>query len=200
MIVVFIELQSQTKIDKTDSASVFISTLEKELLQADGMIHTQTYKTTDKSQPFLLTYWASEESYDQWLKRAKNRFKQQKKIFAAFSGCTFTMAAPLRYYNGEGQPLSALAFSQSIGEKNYRLMDGNGNFYYTPLPGCLGGYKRRKIYGRLDCKSAASAIAKGGYVAHRIFFKDEQTAIQAGFRLCAKCMPEEYAKWKNTSK
>jgi methylphosphotriester-DNA--protein-cysteine methyltransferase len=78
-------------------------------------------------------------------------------------------------------------------------MDENGNFYYCSEPGLFGGYRRRKIYGRLDCKSANEAIAKGGYVKHRVFFKDEETAIKAGYRPCAKCMPEKYAKWKMKS-
>jgi len=40
------------------------------------------------------------------------------------------------------------------------------------------------------------AIAKGGYVKHRVFFADEQTAISAGFRPYAVCMFEKYARWK----
>lgn len=79
----------------------------------------------------------------------------------------------------------------------YQLMDENGNLYYSAEPGLLGGYRRQKIYGRLDCKSANRAIAKGGYVKHRVFFKDEETAIKAGYRPCAKCMPEKYKEWKN---
>jgi methylphosphotriester-DNA--protein-cysteine methyltransferase len=29
-----------------------------------------------------------------------------------------------------------------------------------------------------------------------VFFADENTAIAAGYRPCAVCMPEEYATWK----
>jgi methylphosphotriester-DNA--protein-cysteine methyltransferase len=29
-----------------------------------------------------------------------------------------------------------------------------------------------------------------------VFFADEQTAVEAGYRPCAVCMPEEYARWK----
>lgn len=83
--------------------------------------------------------------------------------------------------------------------KQYRLMDENGNIYLNTEPGQLGGYRRQKIYGRLDCKSANRAIAKGGYVQHRVFFKDEEAAIKAGYRPCAKCMPEKYAEWKGKS-
>lgn len=80
--------------------------------------------------------------------------------------------------------------------KQYRLMDENGKIYLSPEPGQLGGYRRGKIYGRLDCKSANRAIAKGGYVKYRVFFKDEETAIKAGYRPCAICMPEKYKEWK----
>lgn len=62
--------------------------------------------------------------------------------------------------------------------------------------GALGGHLRSRIYGRLDCPSALRAIARGGYVAHRVFFADEATAIAAGYRPCAVCMPDEYGRWK----
>jgi methylphosphotriester-DNA--protein-cysteine methyltransferase len=29
-----------------------------------------------------------------------------------------------------------------------------------------------------------------------VFFADEQTAIAAGYRPCATCLPEKYARWK----
>lgn len=75
-------------------------------------------------------------------------------------------------------------------------MDENGQFYMDTVPGKFGGYRRGRIYGRLDCKSANRAIAKGGYVKHRVFFKDEETAVRAGYRPCAVCMPEKYREWK----
>ena len=81
----------------------------------------------------------------------------------------------------------------------YKLMNENGNFYYSSAPGLFGGYRRKKIYGRLDCESANRAIANGGYVKYRVFFRDEETAVKAGYRLCAKCMPEKYAEWKKNN-
>jgi methylphosphotriester-DNA--protein-cysteine methyltransferase len=33
-------------------------------------------------------------------------------------------------------------------------------------------------------------------VRHRVFFADEATAIAAGYRPCARCMPEAYRLWK----
>src|SRR2546426_4994554 len=39
------------------------------------------------------------------------------------------------------------------------------------------------------------AIARGGYVK-KGFFADEQTAIAAGYRPCAACLPDTHARWK----
>ena len=65
-------------------------------------------------------------------------------------------------------------------------------------PGSLGGHRRSRIYGRLDCPAALLAIARGGYVCDRIFFLDERTAQAAGYRPCAVCLPDAYAVWKAT--
>ncbi|WP_223199427.1 Ada metal-binding domain-containing protein [Solihabitans fulvus] len=59
----------------------------------------------------------------------------------------------------------------------------------------MGGHRRLRIYGRLDCRSALRAIAAGHYVRHRVFFADERTAIASGYRPCAVCLPEKYAAW-----
>ena len=64
------------------------------------------------------------------------------------------------------------------------------------MPGTLGGHKQGRRYGRLDCPAALRAIARGGYVKDRVFFADEPAAIAAGYRPCAVCLPEEYARWK----
>ena len=65
-------------------------------------------------------------------------------------------------------------------KKIYHLIDANGKPYESDTPGTLGGHRKLKIYGRLDCPSALRYIAKGQYVQHRVFFKDEETAIAAG--------------------
>jgi Metal binding domain of Ada len=31
---------------------------------------------------------------------------------------------------------------------------------------------------------------------NRVFFADEQTAVAAGYRPCAVCLPDAYAQWK----
>ncbi len=84
-------------------------------------------------------------------------------------------------------------------EKQYILLDKEGKQYTSSTPGTLGGNKKLKIYGRLDCPSALRWIEKGHYVKNRVFFPDEETAIKAGYRPCAVCMPEEYKKWKQDS-
>jgi methylphosphotriester-DNA--protein-cysteine methyltransferase len=80
----------------------------------------------------------------------------------------------------------------------WRLVDADGGKFDSPVPGTLGGHRRTRIYGRLDCPSALRAIARGGYVQHRVFFADEATAIAAGYRPCAVCLPERYAEWKRS--
>lgn len=81
------------------------------------------------------------------------------------------------------------------GKKEYKLMSINGE-YLSKIPGTLGGNKKLKIYGKLDCKSALNWIQKGKYVKTRVFFEDQQTAIEAGYRPCGICMKKEYQKWK----
>ena len=78
----------------------------------------------------------------------------------------------------------------------YKLVDRNGNVYESETKGTLGGHRKLKIYGKLDCPSALRYIAKGQYVQHRVFFADEETAVAAGYRPCAICMREQYLRWK----
>ncbi|MDE6788449.1 MAG: metal-binding protein [Ruminococcus sp.] len=80
--------------------------------------------------------------------------------------------------------------------KQYRLIGKDGKEYLSDLPGTLGGHRKLKIYGRLDCPSSLRHIAKGNYVRYRVFFADEETAVAAGFRPCGICMKEEYLLWK----
>jgi hypothetical protein len=80
--------------------------------------------------------------------------------------------------------------------KQYTLLGPDRRFYPSSLPGSLGGHRRMKIYGRLDCPAALRVIARGGYVKHRVFFADEATALAAGYRPCAVCCPEKYRTWK----
>ncbi|OIJ97050.1 Ada metal-binding domain-containing protein [Streptomyces monashensis] len=78
----------------------------------------------------------------------------------------------------------------------YVLTGPDGRPYTSLTPGRYGGHRRGRLYGRLDCPSALRAIARGGYVSDRVFFADRTTAQAAGYRPCAVCLPQEYARWK----
>jgi methylphosphotriester-DNA--protein-cysteine methyltransferase len=78
----------------------------------------------------------------------------------------------------------------------FKLIGADGKQFLSLRPGTLGGHRKLKIYGRLDCPSALRFIAKGQYVKYRVFFADEATAIAAGFRPCARCLPQKYKQWK----
>jgi hypothetical protein len=80
--------------------------------------------------------------------------------------------------------------------KTWRLVGPDGEPHESACPGTLGGHRRTRIYGRLDCRAAQRAIARGGYRVDRVFFLDEATAIAAGYRPCAVCMAEAYARWR----
>ncbi len=83
--------------------------------------------------------------------------------------------------------------------RTWKLL-GPGGPYESDVPGTLGGHRRSKIYGRLDCAGAARAIARGGpYPTHRVFFRDEKAAVASGYRPCAGCMPAEYKRWKGSN-
>ena len=79
----------------------------------------------------------------------------------------------------------------------YTLTGPDGRPYPSVSPGTLGGNRRLRLYGRLDCPSALRAIARGGYVRRRVFFADEATAVAAGYRPCAMCLPAAYAAWRD---
>ncbi|WP_432165212.1 Ada metal-binding domain-containing protein [Streptomyces sp. bgisy031] len=80
--------------------------------------------------------------------------------------------------------------------RTYTLLDRHGAPCSSTTPGTLGGHRRGRLYGRLDCPSALRAVSRGPYAKHRVFFPDEATAVAAGFRPCAVCLPEEYARWR----
>ena len=95
----------------------------------------------------------------------------------------------------EKMKLILAATEAELQEKKYFLTDSKNHQYLDSIPGVFGGHKRLKIYGKLDCASALRHIANGNYIRHRVFFKDEETAIQAGYRPCARCMPDAYRRW-----
>jgi len=81
--------------------------------------------------------------------------------------------------------------------RTWRLTAADGRTHDSRRPGSLGGHRGTRIYGRLDCPAARRAIARGGYLKHRVFFLDERTARAAGYRPCATCMPDKYRAWKD---
>ncbi len=84
----------------------------------------------------------------------------------------------------------------SLDEPIYFLQDERNQTTISTQRGTLGGHDRLKIYGRLDCPSALRHLHDGQYRRHRVFFKDEETAIKAGYRPCAVCMKREYKLWR----
>jgi len=81
--------------------------------------------------------------------------------------------------------------------KTYRLIGASGRPYDSAAKGTLGGHRRSKIYGRLDCPGALRALVRGNtYQKSRVFFADEATAIAAGYRPCTVCLRDAYRQWR----
>jgi hypothetical protein len=78
----------------------------------------------------------------------------------------------------------------------WTLIGPDGKPYASDRPGTLGGHRRSRIYGRLECPAALRAIARGGYVSQRVFFLTEDHARAAGYRPCSVCLPAAYTCWK----
>jgi len=86
--------------------------------------------------------------------------------------------------------------------KRYKLLGADGIEYESETPGAYGGNSRLKIFGRLDCPSALSTIKRfpGSYERSRVFFKDERTALAAGYRPCGNCMKQQYREYMQDPK
>jgi hypothetical protein len=80
--------------------------------------------------------------------------------------------------------------------KTWELIGSDSQPYASTQPGTLGGHRRSRIFGCLNCPAALRAIARGGYVTHRVFFLTEEHARAAEYRPCAVCLPIAYAIWK----
>ncbi len=83
--------------------------------------------------------------------------------------------------------------------RRYLLLGPDGRPYRSVAPGTLGGHRRQRIYGRLDCPAALRALERGHYARYRVFFADEPTAVAAGYRPCARCLPAAYRRWKDSA-
>ncbi|MEM9316106.1 MAG: Ada metal-binding domain-containing protein [Pseudomonadota bacterium] len=55
----------------------------------------------------------------------------------------------------------------------------------------LGGNKRLRIYGSLDCRSGKRMKRE-----NRVFFTNEHEAIACGYRPCGNCMKAAYKQWR----
>lgn len=55
---------------------------------------------------------------------------------------------------GEQSKMDAPEIELDHGQKQYRLLNAQGVIYVTTQKGTLGGYRKLRIYGRLDCASA----------------------------------------------
>jgi hypothetical protein len=59
-------------------------------------------------------------------------------------------------------------------KRTWTLLGPDGKPYASRRPGTLGGHRRARVYGCLDCPAALRAIARGGYVAERVFFQRKE--------------------------
>ncbi|MBX9759100.1 MAG: metal-binding protein [Beijerinckiaceae bacterium] len=73
--------------------------------------------------------------------------------------------------------------------KTFTLTGADGKPIQSPEKGTLGGNRRTKVYGLMECKTAGRYLAAGTYQKNRVFFADEATALSAGYRPCASCLP-----------
>lgn len=80
--------------------------------------------------------------------------------------------------------------------RRYRLTGADGREYPSREPGEWGGHRRARIYGRLDCPAALRSLARGHYATNRVFFRDEDVAIAAGYRPCGTCCRKRYREWR----
>jgi Metal binding domain of Ada len=92
--------------------------------------------------------------------------------------------------------LSERSTKSGAATKIFQLLAADRRVYASTAPGEYGGYRPRKVYGRLNCPAALRAIARGGYVRNRVLFADEATAVAAGYRPCAVCLRDTYRTWK----
>ena len=78
-----------------------------------------------------------------------------------------------------------------------KLLGADGKIYLSETPGTLGGNGKPKVYGRLDCGSALSAMRRypGVYQRTRVFFADERAALAAGYRPCGNCLRAKYREY-----
>ena len=67
--------------------------------------------------------------------------------------------------------------------KLYRILK-NRKITTSPIPGKYAGYKRGKIFGRLDCISGMRMKKE-----NRVFFHTIEDAVSQDYRPCKNCRP-----------
>ncbi|MFB6457206.1 Ada metal-binding domain-containing protein [Chitinophaga sp. Hz27] len=56
----------------------------------------------------------------------------------------------------------------------------------------MGGNKKDKIYGLLSCNAGKKMKPE-----NRVFFANEQEALNYGYRPCGACLRKKYLQWKS---
>ena len=74
---------------------------------------------------------------------------------------------------------------------NHRDVEGDMNKILRRKEIPFAGNKTLKIYGRLDCDSGKRMKKE-----NRVFFANEDEALNNGYRPCGKCLPWKYFNWK----
>jgi hypothetical protein len=64
------------------------------------------------------------------------------------------------------------------------------------LPKIICGNKRTRVYGKAICSATNGHSIINSSLPVCVVFQSEDEAIRLGYRPCAKCMQQEYAKWK----
>lgn len=64
------------------------------------------------------------------------------------------------------------------------------------LPKIICGNRKTKVYGKATCSATNGHSMLNGALPDCIVFQSKNEAARSGYRPCAKCMQEEYLKWK----
>ena len=67
--------------------------------------------------------------------------------------------------------------------KKYKILKNN-KIIESTVSGTFAGYKKGKIFGRLDCKSGMRMKKE-----NRVFFHNLEDAVKQGYRPCNNCRP-----------
>ncbi len=74
--------------------------------------------------------------------------------------------------------------------KRYAILK-KGKTIESTIPGMYAGYKKGKIFGRLDCRSGMR-MSK----SQRVFFHTLEDAVLQDYRPCKNCKPLNHDLWQ----